>query len=157
MSDRIAVFNHGKIQQCASPREVYDHPSNRFVAEFIGETNIFTGKVQASEGNRVTLTLANGVTVRSRAGAGLVNGAEGLLSLRPERMELLSKGESRDGYNAIAGTITDSVYQGNHLRLMIGSAFGEITAHLDRKSAEWVPGTEVSICFRPEDSWVITP
>jgi putative spermidine/putrescine transport system ATP-binding protein len=65
MSDRIAVFNQGKIQQCASPRQVYDHPANRFVAEFIGETNLLEGQVQAVTEGQVTLALKDG-TMRPR-------------------------------------------------------------------------------------------
>ena len=60
MSDRIAVMNEGRVQQVADPPTLYEHPKNRFVADFIGQTNVFSGTVESVSGGRVTLRTASG-------------------------------------------------------------------------------------------------
>ncbi len=157
MSDRIAVFNRGQIQQCASPREVYDHPSNRFVAEFIGETNLLEGSVTAVSGGEITLTLPGGGTFRSHAMPGFSPGDKGLLSLRPERIDLYPEGAVPEGINCLSGEVTDTVYQGDHLRLVVQTGAGRIIARINRKAAEWANGAKVTLGFRAQDGWVIAP
>ncbi|KQU83883.1 Fe3+/spermidine/putrescine ABC transporter ATP-binding protein [Ensifer sp. Root31] len=158
MSDRIAVFNRGEIQQCASPREVYDHPGNRFVAEFIGETNLIEGKIQAIDGDTLTMALPDGTRFRTHGMPGLAVGAEGLLSLRPERIDIHGQNVSLDGLNVLHGEITDTVYQGDHLRVVIKSAAGRlIIVRIDRKAPEWPTGSQVAVSFRTQDGWVIAP
>ncbi|NPD14311.1 ABC transporter ATP-binding protein [Xinfangfangia sp. D13-10-4-6] len=157
MSDRIAVFNHGQIQQCASPREVYDHPANRFVAEFIGETNLLEGTVSAISGETLTLTLPGGASFQSHGLPGFSTGDKGLLSLRPERIDIYPQGEAPAGVNTLAGEVTDTVYQGDHLRVVIETAAGRIIARINRKVSEWENGAKVSLGFRAQDGWVIAP
>ena len=157
MSDRIAVFNHGQIQQCASPREVYDHPSNRFVAEFIGETNLLEGRVHEAADGAITFALADGTRFRAQGMPGFAAGDAGLLSLRPERIDLHTRGEAPEGRNSLNGEITDTVYQGDHLRVVIDTPAGRMIARIDRKAAEWPNGSKVSISFRASDGWVIAP
>ncbi|MFZ1467866.1 MAG: ABC transporter ATP-binding protein [Paracoccaceae bacterium] len=157
MSDRIAVFDKGRIQQCASPREVYDHPSNRFVAEFIGETNLLEGKIRDISGDILTLALSDGTSFRAHGLPGFGVGDAALLSLRPERIELNREGEIPDGQNSLAGQITDTVYQGDHLRVDIQSDVGRIIARINRKAQEWPNGSKVTLSFRPSDGWLISP
>lgn len=71
MSDRIAVFNHGKIEHIGTPAEIYDRPRTRFVAEFIGETNMLAGQVESVAGDTAQVRLASGQQVRVAASAGL--------------------------------------------------------------------------------------
>ena len=157
MSDRIAVFDKGRIQHCASPRQVYDHPSNRFVAEFIGETNLLHGTVRAVSGDVLTLALADGTTFRAQGLPGFAVGDAALLSLRPERVDIDSAGRTPEGQNSLAGEISDTVYQGDHLRVVIQTAAGTIIAHIDRKAQEWPNGSKVALNFRPSDGWLIAP
>ena len=157
MSDRIAVFNHGQIQQCASPREVYDHPANRFVAEFIGETNLLEGTVSAISGEALTFDLVGGGTFQSHGLAGFKPGDKGLLSLRPERIDIFPEGQTPAGVNTLSGQVTDTVYQGDHLRVVIETGAGRIVARINRKVAEWENGSKVSLGFRAQDGWVIAP
>lgn len=157
MSDRIAVFNHGQIQQCASPREVYDHPANRFVAEFIGETNLLEGTVSAISGEALTFDLVGGGTFQSHGLAGFKPGDKGLLSLRPERIDIFPEGQTPAGVNTLSGQVTDTVYQGDHLRVVIETGAGRIIARINRKVAEWENGSKVSLGFRAQDGWVIAP
>ena len=157
MSDRVAVFNRGQIQHCASPREVYDFPANRFVADFIGETNLLPGKVVRSSGDGLELALADGTILRARGVPGLAAGDEALLSLRPERITLGPADDAGEGWNLLHGEVTDTVYQGDHLRVELAGAAGRLIGRIDRKAAEWPHGARVAIGFRPEDAWVIAP
>ncbi len=91
MSDRIAVMNDGVIQQIGAPREIYDHPANRFVADFIGETNFITGRV-AETGDFATVDI--GAPVLGTAdGRNLSPGQEVTLAIRPEKINLYPQGE----------------------------------------------------------------
>src|SRR5690606_7553366 len=99
MSDRIAVFNRGQIQQCASPREGYDNPSNRFVAELIGESNLIVGQTHKIEARTITLRLPDGALLTARGVPGLATGNKALLSLRPERIELYAPSDVPPGLN----------------------------------------------------------
>ena len=157
MSDRIAVFDKGRIQQCASPRVVYDHPSNRFVAEFIGETNLLEGTIRAVSGEMLTFALADGTEFRAHGMPGFRVGDAALLSLRPERIDLNRQGDTPDALNSLTGEITDTVYQGDHLRLVFQTGAGQIIARIDRKAQEWPNGSKVTLNFRPSDGWLISP
>ncbi len=157
MSDRIAVFNKGQIQQCASPRQVYDHPANRFVAEFIGETNLLAGKVSGVDGGRVALTLPDGSVLQADGAPGFSVGDDALLSLRPERIDLHGPADALTGLNTLRGDVADTIYQGDHLRIVIVTAAGRIIARVPRKAAEWPNGSQVVLSFRPTDGWVIAP
>ena len=156
MSDRIAVFNAGKIQQCASPREVYDRPANRFVAEFIGETNLISGTLRSSGHDGHAIALPDGTVLTAEGTAGLSVGAAALLSLRPERIEILPA-DAADGTarNRLSGEILDTVYQGDHLRVVIDTAVGRLIARTGRKVQEWPVGAKVVLTFRTGDGWVI--
>lgn len=157
MSDRIAVFNHGQIQQCASPRVVYDNPANRFVAEFIGETNLLQGKIRNVSGDVLTFEQADGSVFAAFGLTGLRSGDAGLLSLRPERIELHRDAANAQGQNTIAGQIVDIVYQGDHLRVVVQTAGGRMIAQIGRKAQEWPVGADVTLSFGAADCWVIAP
>ncbi|WP_437675789.1 ABC transporter ATP-binding protein [Sorangium sp. So ce131] len=109
MSDRIAVMSAGKILQVGSPREIYDHPARRFVADFIGETNFLEARLSGREGGReARYQLANGAHVVAPALDGLSPGAPVTLAVRPERVEL----GDPDAPGALAGEIQEVVYAG---------------------------------------------
>lgn len=155
MSDRVAVFNHGQIQQCASPRAVYDHPANRFVAEFIGETNLLEGRIHEVAGGALTFVQANGTRYAAHGLPELRAGDAGLLSVRPERIELHSEAEAAVGQNSLTGKIVDTVYQGDHLRVVVETAAGKIVARIGRKAHEWPTGANVTLLFGASDAWVV--
>lgn len=155
MSDRIAVFDKGKIQQCASPREVYDHPANRFVAEFIGETNLLECSVARAEGGILSVTLADGTTVQATGLPDLRMGEKGLLSLRPERIEIVAGQSDAASQNCLIGGVLDTVYQGDHLRIVLSTPVGRIIARTGRREQEWPLGAKVGLTFRAADGWVI--
>src|SRR5580692_597894 len=88
MSDRVAVFSDGRIQQAATPTELYENAQNAFVANFVGENNGLTGRVVDISGNGATLALSDGTVIRGRCEPGLLAGGEAMLALRPERAHI---------------------------------------------------------------------
>ncbi len=119
MSDRVAVFQDGVIQQLSSPDALYESPQNSFVAQFIGENNKLSGKVTARNGDLCTLVLDDGTQVQAEAVNIGEPGARSTISLRPERIEL-QPSESRD--NIVDGVVKEVLYLGDHLRIVMSVA-----------------------------------
>ena len=116
LSDRVAVFDDGRIQQLATPAVLYEQPENAFVAQFIGENNQFTGTVQQLHGDRATVDI-NGASFHALAiNCGGVGG-ETTLSVRPERIHLGSTGD-----NVADGTVEELIYLGDHIRCRMAIA-----------------------------------
>ncbi len=109
MSDRIAVMNQGKVQQLAGPTTLYETPANRFVAGFIGQTNVFSGTVEAADGDKVTLRTREGLRVEAVAREQVPprEGEESHVAVRPEKVRF---GESGD--NVSAAEVKQVVYLG---------------------------------------------
>lgn len=118
MSDRIAVFDDGVIQQLAAPSVLYEQPENAFVAQFIGENNKLTGTVNAVENGVALVTLGNGVQVRALAVSCAGAGQPTLLSIRPERV---SVGASNTA-NVLEGRVEELIYLGDHIRCRMSVA-----------------------------------
>lgn len=152
MSDRIAVFNKGKIEQIGSPRAIYDEPQTRFVAEFIGETNLAEGTVESVEGSRILIRLKDATAIAASSASRPISGQNVLLSIRPERIEL---GEADGAENRLAARVMDSVYQGDHLRIQLEAKAHNFVVRLDRKAREWQPGADVAASFKATDCWTI--
>lgn len=115
MSDRVAVFHQGKIQQIAPPRELYEYPGNTFVANFIGENNHLPGVLQSRDGERCVVGLPRGGRVEALAvNVGAV-GEPVSLSVRPERVCL--NGASEACANRFSGRIEEFIYLGDHVRI----------------------------------------
>jgi spermidine/putrescine transport system ATP-binding protein len=109
MSDRIAVMQSGKILQIGSPRDIYDRPADRFVADFIGETNFLRGTFGAQGETKADIALACGTTISAPAQGGLSSGQEVTVMLRPEHARLVGEGE---GGAVLAGPLADIIYFG---------------------------------------------
>jgi len=120
MSDRVAVFSDGDIQQIATPDRLYEDPANSFVANFIGENNGLKGKVAEIRDGRAILALSNGARVIGIAGEGLTAGAEAILALRPERVALARSGTAKG--NELKGRVDDVTYCGDHRRVQLSTA-----------------------------------
>lgn len=122
MSDRVGVFDQGVMQQLAPPAELYESPANLFVAQFIGESNTLRGNLVDVQGGRCSLRVGDGTVVKARAATGLAAGQPAALSLRPEKVRLLSEGhEASDALNAVPATLIDLVYHGDHTRLCLST------------------------------------
>lgn len=92
MSDRIAVMDEGRVQQIGTPRQIYEHPNNRFVADFIGETNFIDATVQAID-EFVTLDIGGVEVLGTADNRSLAIGQEVTLTIRPEKVDLYPTGE----------------------------------------------------------------
>lgn len=162
MSDRIAVMDGGRLQQMGTPVEIYDRPANVFVAGFIGQANLWPGRVTGTDGDHLTLDVL-GASLCSLPGDTRVEvGRDATLMVRPERVRVAveapaapSAGVSDPGsarVNAVEATVTDLVFQGPLVRLSLAAADGApIVAQLghdvdlpllrpgDRVWARWTP------------------
>ena len=108
MSDRIAIMNAGVLDQVAAPTEIYEHPATKFVATFIGETNIFDGTIRSINGESLSIQIENGdvkATGREFAAGEFIN-----VSVRPEKMKYAL--DPVEGFTLIA-TVKDYVYVGS--------------------------------------------
>ena len=118
MSDRIAVFNDGKIQQLASPPVLYEKPDNAFVAQFIGENNRLMGTVVDDDGNACTVD-ADGYTIKALSVSHAGKGSRTTLSLRPERVML--NPDSGSLPNIFDAKVEELIYLGDHVRARINT------------------------------------
>ena len=125
MSDRVAVFSDGRIQQAASPTELYENARNAFVANFVGENNGLRGRVVTVKDNWATLVLSDGSIIRGRCEQDLSEGNEAMLALRPERAHIHGAEEAQvDTHsNVVRARVQELVYCGDHHRvhLTLGS------------------------------------
>lgn len=118
LSTRVAIFDKGRLQQLAAPRDVYERPANRFVAEFLGEINLFplTGATADAGGAGGSF---EGTPLRAAAPAGSPSAT---LAVRPEYMRLSDA--APDGGNAVPATVEDMTYLGAETRVILRSAGG---------------------------------
>ena len=113
MSDRICVMRDGRIVQIGSPQELYDRPNSRYVADFVGTSNFFNGKLQGSPEGMSTVLLDNGMQVQGMAGDGLVDHQNVCISVRPEQMKL---GRQGDGVEV---KVHNRIFLGEHTEYLV--------------------------------------
>jgi putative spermidine/putrescine transport system ATP-binding protein len=124
MSDRIAVFNNGRIEQIGSPAELYDRPQTRFVADFVGESNFIEASVRQIEGDVIRCDSSDGCIHAARPSRALFEGARLALALRPERLRVMPRNASAGGANSLPGSISEIVYLGQARKLVIRTDAG---------------------------------
>jgi len=157
MSNRIAVFNDGKVQQLSSPDKLYEEPVNSFVAEFIGENNTFVGevtdvskgicKVKLNSGNEI---LANPISVKAK-------GEKTTVSLRPERA-IINPSNKMD--NNHKGKIEEVIYHGDHTRLrlnLLGNNQFILKVANSSSNLDIKPGNEIVVGWNSKDSRALDP
>jgi putative spermidine/putrescine transport system ATP-binding protein len=115
MSDRVAVFNEGVIQQIDAVDRLYETPANRFVASFVGDNSVLDARVIQNHGETCEVQLADGVHLHGVNVNHAQVGDTVQCSVRPERIALV--GAEGPGDNRLAATVTDVIYFGDHLRL----------------------------------------
>jgi len=147
MADRIALMNAGRIAQVADPRTLYEHPESRFVAEFIGVTNLIEGRAADGGIEAPGLGLLRGDGPVER-------GAECVLSIRPERIRL-SADRGGDGCNAVEGVVSDIAYRGQDMIVFVAVEGLDKPLHValspsDEAAAGIDGGKAVWCTWRPE-------
>ena len=116
MSNRIAVFNDGKVQQLSSPDKLYEEPVNSFVAEFIGENNRFSGQVTDVSKDKCKVKLDDGSEILANPIAVKSSGEKTIVSLRPERALINTKEKMENNFK---GKIEEVIYHGDHTRVRL--------------------------------------
>jgi len=151
MSNRIAVFNDGVIQQLAAPNVLYEKPENAFVAQFIGENNRLMGTVKAANGHLCDVEIDDGPTIKALQ----VNvdgvGRRTTLSLRPERVTIAPGGEAE---NVITGRVEELIYLGDHIRTRLTVAGNDefiVKVPNAHGHAQLDEGREVQLGWASED------
>ncbi|MGO4486129.1 ABC transporter ATP-binding protein [Rhizobium pisi] len=159
MADRIAVMSHGKVVQVATPAEIYEAPNCRFVADFIGDVNIFDGKVTTASNGAVEIAVDSGFTVRTASsGAPAVGSALGF-AIRPEKLRVTRAAPANASINATKGELWDIGYLGDmtvfHVRLPNGNVVKASSLNAQRTVDDpFTYDQEVWISF-DEDSGVL--
>ncbi|MFI0607686.1 MAG: ABC transporter ATP-binding protein [Anaerolineae bacterium] len=181
MSDRVAVMRAGVVEQLGTPREIYERPASRFVADFIGESNFLEAVVTSvADDHAMVEALDGGISLRldSAAAAGAATGDRVTLTLRPEQLDLcladLGLDDNPHAADGLFGTIEDVVYIGTDLRCVVrlagppspGAATAitlpmpiwvvRIPSDAGRTDPRLAAGTVVRLSWRPEAMRVLT-
>lgn len=153
MSDRIAVFNNGVVQQCAPPHVLYERPANLFVADFIGESNKLPGVIESVDADRVTVRLLDGGLVTTLKANCTEVGQPTTVSVRPEKLNFTDRHGSA-GNQVLARFVTRH-YVGEYIRYHFETASGNelVVKNLNDSSAPQLSTQEeVALTWLPEDS-----
>lgn len=160
MSDRVAVFSDGRIQQAATPTELYENAHNAFVANFVGENNGLMGRVVNVDQRWATLALSDGNMIRGRCESGLLPGDEAMLALRPERAHIPGAESARaDGHsNVVRARVEELVYCGDHHRvhLTLGSR-DSMVVKVPNTQRHALPraGDHIEVAWRHDDCKIL--
>lgn len=153
MSDRVAVFNDGRIQQLAPPDELYEQPCNSFVAQFIGENNTLLGKVQTISDGRAEVKLDNGEVIDTVPINVTSVGERTRVSIRPERVEFQTD-RLPEGAHTVQAEVLEFIYMGDIYRTRLRVAGNEDFIVKTRNAPgqrRLDPGEVLQIGWRPED------
>ena len=154
MSDRIAVFSEGQIEQIGSPRDLYEAPATKFVADFIGETNFISGKVEHTDGSVAQVRGLSG-----QMSGPLSNGTGAVLAIRPERLHVAGDHTEAGDDNTLAGTVTELIYLGQSRKAIIKLEDGTEVAALEQAAqAEATAleiGAQATLSFRSQDARIL--
>jgi spermidine/putrescine transport system ATP-binding protein len=161
MSDRIAVMSKGKVLQMGSPVEIYERPTSRFVADFIGESNFLTGSLEEVDGERATVQLDKiDLPVIGMRVGDLARGRRVAVSIRPEKMRLADRCAPLE--NCFQARVVQSAYVGADTRVVVDlggdtrlrvweqNRIATLTSH-----ATYAPGQEVWVTLYPENALVL--
>ena len=156
MSDRLAVMNHGHIEQVGAPQDVYEDPETLYVADFLGVSNLMQATI-VSVGTSACRVALDGYELETRGTDRDVTG-EAKIVIRPERIELEEHG-SPSGPNRIPAMVERVVYVGSAIQLIVGSATGEALQALVQNTGGEIPyeqGTPVQLHL-PVDALRVLP
>jgi len=148
LADRIGVMNDGMLIQIGDKWDVYEQPRTKFVAEFIGETNIFECKVLERMGDKI-YALWKGLEIGVKNDRDVKPGENIYLSVRPEYIGLSKDRPVEMGYNVFHGVIVDEVFRGSYVMYSIRLDNGEVVkVTVLSKDAEYDPGDEIYLYWR---------
>ena len=163
MSDTIAIMRDGRIVQFGSPQLLYDAPVNRYVADFVGESNFLSGKVTTADAHGASVALANGLVLKARwsaAGEHLAVGEEAAIAVRPEVIGIWPVGRSPSDLDLRRpGQVRNRIYLGDHTEFSVHvPELGELMVRLpksDPLAMRLQPGDAAEIGWRAEQALVL--
>ena len=159
MSDRVAVFNDGVIQQLDAPDELYERPRNSFVAQFIGENNKLPGTIEEIEGGKALVRLATGEVIDATPVNVTHKGQQTLVSIRPERVEFKPE-MMPEGAHMIGAEVIEVIYMGDILRARLhvaGTSDFVMKMRNTIGQTRLEPGQVVKIGWHPQDARALDP
>jgi spermidine/putrescine transport system ATP-binding protein len=162
MSDRIAVMNRGRYEQLGEPEVLYERPTTRFVAGFLGVSNLLPGTVEGEDGGYSAVRLSDDTRVRApRAMVG--DRSTVSVGVRPEKIRLHATDvEPPSGHNLLAGVVRDASYLGVSTQYQIeargGATITVYEQNVERatKAELWAPGEDVRLAWSPDHTFVVT-
>jgi spermidine/putrescine transport system ATP-binding protein len=158
MSDRIAVMNAGNVEQIGTPTDIYDDPATVFVAGFIGQANLWTARVKATDDTFADVA-SLGTMLKTHTGRTRIEpGGAATVMVRPERVRITM--DEPDGPARVAATVSDLTFQGPVVRLSLAAPDGSpIVAHVgaDQDLPLLRPGDAVWATWSPEAACVLPP
>jgi putative spermidine/putrescine transport system ATP-binding protein len=153
MSDRVAVFNDGKIQQLAPPADLYEKPQNSFVAQFIGENNTLEGVVAEMGDGTCVVQLDGGALIDAVPVNVTRVGERTRVSIRPERVEMNSA-RLQPGAHTLKAVVREFIYMGDIFRTRLSVAGNDDFVIKTRNAPDALrlePGAEIEIGWLPQD------
>ena len=159
MSDRIAVFNDGRIQQLAPPADLYERPDNSFVAGFIGENNKLPGTIEELSGDKALVRLATGELIDATPVNVTQKGQRTLVSIRPERVEFKAE-MMPEGAHMIGAEVLEVIYMGDILRAVLrvaGSNDFVMKMRNTQGQTRLEQGQKISVGWHPQDARALEP
>jgi len=158
MSDRIAVMNKGVTLQVGAPEAIYERPANRFVADFIGETNFIDGQVLDQTGNMVTMDVPGTARLQIQTSRFFARGQSVSVTVRPEKLRLNT---DLPGGNRLVGRLEDVIYIGTDTHFGVRFSGGQKVRVREQnvtydKLKLPKTGDEVSVAFKVDDARLLT-
>ena len=148
MSNRIALMRGGRIEQVGTPQEIYDRPATRYVADFIGETNLLSAQVRRVAGTGVTLDVEGQELAAPLPTGAAAAGQSVWLSVRPEVMTLLGDAPVPPEHNVLTGTVEEGIYAGSLTKLRLRLASGTtIVLNLAPTALAVAPGQRARVAW----------
>jgi spermidine/putrescine transport system ATP-binding protein len=162
MSNRIAVMNHGRLEQVGAPQDVYELPATEFVAGFLGASNLLDGQVERSEGPVAEVKLATGAIASLPAERLPDGGGPVRLGVRPEKLHIRTlEGSTNHEGNSIEATVSISTYVGVSTSYEClttdGSKIVVYVQNLENRSGPISAGERVTISWEPEHTFAVRP
>jgi ABC-type Fe3+/spermidine/putrescine transport system ATPase subunit len=154
LSDRIAMFNKGRLEQVGTPLEVYERPLTRFVGDFLGRTIIVRGTMRKDAGRSWVDVENSGQIAVSGSNGQFGDGEQVRILSRPEDISLLPKGDT--GPNQVAGKIERIVYMGDHLEYTISAAGRSLVLPATKKE-NYPVGSDIRLAFNPACVTMLPP
>lgn len=161
MSDRIAIFNEGRIAQIGTPEELYERPRSAFVAEFLGDSNVVPVRIELNGGEEATATAHDWrlpVAAQACADLGLEHGDPAAIALRPERIAIARRGDGEQaGGREVPGVVREIVYLGTTERIVVGSTIGDLIVHhaVSDPAQRLTPGDVVVVSWQQSHGVVV--